>query len=192
MWMKKSYSPAKGIVAGLVGGLFASWVMNQFQAGMGKITGSAKPQEDEDGARWSGEQNRREGRKQRRSAGPEEEPATMKAAVAVSESVFQHELEPEELKPAGELVHYLYGGAIGALYGWAAERSEVARMASGTLFGAAVWFGSDEIGVPMFGLSKAPTEYPLSTHASALASHLVYGVTTELVRRSLRRGYLAS
>jgi len=152
---QKSVSLAKGAIAGLIGGRFASWVMNQFQAGVNKVSDRFKEQEDSD------------------------------------IDIFQHELEPEEKKPAGTIVHYAYGSALGAFYGWA-ERSDLARTASGTLFGAVLWSGSDEIGVPMFGLSKAPTEYPVSTHAWALAAHAVYGVTTERVRRSLRRGYLSS
>ncbi len=43
--------------------------------------------------------------------------------------------------------------------------------------------GGHEIGVPLTGLSKPPTEYPLKDHASAFAAHLVFGVTTEGVRR---------
>jgi len=191
MWMKKSVSPAKGAIAGLIGGLFASWVMNQFQAGVSKVSQRHKKEEAEEDGGWA-EQSRAEQRQQASGGGREDEPATVQAAVAIAENLFHQELEPEQKKPAGAIVHYAYGAAIGALYGWAAERSDVARTASGTLFGAAVWFGSDEIGVPMFGLSRAPDEYPLSTHASALAAHLVYGVTTELVRRSLRRGYLSS
>jgi hypothetical protein len=187
MWMKKSVSPAKGAIAGLIGGLFASWIMNRFQDGVSHI--SKRFNEEEADRQWSREQARH---LRHQASEGEEEPATVKAAVAVAEKVFDHELEPEEKRPAGTIVHYAYGAAIGALYGWAAERSELARSASGTLFGATLWFGSDEIGVPMFGLSKKPTEYPLSTHASALAAHVVYGVTTELVRRSLRRGYLSS
>jgi hypothetical protein len=41
--------------------------------------------------------------------------------------------------------------------------------------------------VPLLGLAKGPTEYPVSTHAYALASHLVYGMTAEMSRRALRR-----
>ena len=55
--------------------------------------------------------------------------------------------------------------------------------AAGLPFGAAVWIVADEIGVPLAGLSKPPTEYPLRDHASAFAAHLVFGVTTEGVRR---------
>ncbi len=58
--------------------------------------------------------------------------------------------------------------------------------AFGLSFGTAVWFGADEVEVPAFGLSKSPLACPPSTHASALASHLVYGATTDLVRRAVR------
>jgi hypothetical protein len=36
-------------------------------------------------------------------------------------------------------------------------------------------------------LSKGPGEYPPRVHAMGLGSHLVYGLTTEIVRRALRR-----
>jgi len=188
MWMmKSSCSPAKGIVAGLVGGLFASWVMNQFQAGVKRIASSAQ---NEDKGGWAASQSGGEGYAQ--EAGEEEEAATVQTAAAISEGVFQHELEPEEKQSAGQIVHYAYGAAIGGLYGWAAERSSIVRTGFGTLFGAALWFAGDEIGVPMFGLAKEPQEYPISTHASALGAHLVYGATTEFVRGALRHGYLSS
>ncbi len=53
-------------------------------------------------------------------------------------------------------------------------------------FGAALWLGADEVAVPLFGLSGPPFAYPASTHASALAAHLVYGATADLVRRAVR------
>ena len=40
--------------------------------------------------------------------------------------------------------------------------------------------------MPALGLSKAPQAHGLETHASAVASHLVYGAATELVRAGLR------
>jgi len=45
-------------------------------------------------------------------------------------------------------------------------------------------------GLPMMavmGLSASPARYPLSTHAESLATHLVYGVATDTVRRLVRR-----
>jgi putative membrane protein len=60
-------------------------------------------------------------------------------------------------------------------------------MAEGLPFGAAVWVIADEAVVPALGLSKSGKDYPLSTHVYAIASHLVFGLTTELVRRNVRR-----
>ena len=54
---------------------------------------------------------------------------------------------------------------------------------AGLPFGTAFWLVADETAVPLLGLAKGPTEYPVSTHVYALASHLVYGLTAELVRR---------
>jgi len=45
----------------------------------------------------------------------------------------------------------------------------------------------DEAALPVPGLSKPPTEHPLSSHGLALASHVVYGLTTDGVRRLVRR-----
>jgi hypothetical protein len=50
-----------------------------------------------------------------------------------------------------------------------------------------VWLGADELGLWRARLAKEPTAYRPSLHVYALASHLVYGVTTELVRRSVRQ-----
>ncbi len=60
-------------------------------------------------------------------------------------------------------------------------------MGAGLPFGSAVWAIADDVVVPALGLSKSPTAYPLSTHAYALTSHWVYGLTTELVRKAVRK-----
>lgn len=87
-------------------------------------------------------------------------------------------------------MHYAFGGSVGAIYGATAVRNPDVTAWGGVPFGAAVWLIADEMGVPLTGLSKPPTEYPLKDHASALAAHLIYGATTESVRwlivRSLR------
>lgn len=61
----------------------------------------------------------------------------------------------------------------------------------GLPFGAAVWFVADEIALPALGLSKKPTDYPAGVHTKALASHLVYGLSTDLVRKGVRRALAA-
>lgn len=166
--MHSNREPWKGLVAGLVGGLTASWAMNRFQSALKKAT-----------APKSREQNSSQ---QQQSS----EPATVKAAQKISTRVLHRSLDDRQKKVAEPLMHYGFGSAVGGIYGAATEVVPQVKKAAGLPFGTAVFIGADEIAVPAFGLSKAPAEYPLSTHAQALAAHLVYGATTELVRRVVR------
>jgi uncharacterized membrane protein YagU involved in acid resistance len=116
----------------------------------------------------------------------EDEPANVKTAKAISENVFDHRLKKSEKETAGEAVHYAMGAASGLIYGIASEFAPMTTVGLGLPFGAAVWLAADDVVVPALGLAKPATEYPLSTHAYALSSHLVYGLTTDLVRRAVR------
>jgi len=173
----------KGAIAGLVGGLVASWTMNQFQAAWSKATeGFEKPH---------GAQSMQPSEGSTPGQSPDQskedqDDATVKAAKAISESVFRHRLKESEKKPAGAAVHYAFGTATGGLYGAAAEIAPEVTTGLGLPFGVAFWLVADEGVVPLLGLSKGPTEYPVSTHAYALASHLVYGLTAEVTRRAVR------
>jgi hypothetical protein len=172
----------KGLVAGLAGGLIASWTMNQFQAAwMRAASKSEKPH----GAQSMQPSQGSTGNQV--EDGKEQDDATVETAKVISRNVFGHELQENEKKPAGAAVHYAFGTATGGLYGALAEVTPQVTMGAGIPFGAAFWLTADEIAVPLLGLSKGPAEYPVSTHAYALASHLVYGVTAEMSRRALRQ-----
>jgi uncharacterized membrane protein YagU involved in acid resistance len=110
----------------------------------------------------------------------------MKAASAISETIAHRPLSRRQKEVGGPLVHYAFGTAVGAMYGVAAEMAPSTADAWGLPFGAAVWLGADEIGVPAAGLSGSAADAPLAAHASALAAHLVYGLTADVVRRLVR------
>ncbi len=154
----------KGAVAGLVGGLVASFVMSEFQALLSAISEEEKKSKNK----------------------KEDEPANVKTAEAISENVFDHRLKKSEKEPAGEAVHYAMGATSGLIYGIVSEIAPVSTVGLGLPFGAAVWLVADDVIVPALGLAKPATQYPLLTHAYALSSHLVYGLTTNLVRRAVR------
>jgi uncharacterized membrane protein YagU involved in acid resistance len=172
----------KGIVAGLVGGLVASWTMNQFQAAWTRL---AENSEKPHGAQSMQPSQGSNGDQQQDMQ--EQDDATVETAKVISEGVFGHELQESEKKAAGAAVHYTFGTLSGGLYGALAELVPQVTTATGVPFGAAFWLLADEISVPLLGLSKGATEYPVSTHAYALASHLVYGATAELSRRAVRQ-----
>jgi putative membrane protein len=154
----------KGVIAGMAGGLAASWAMNQFQAQWSRL--SPQPAKSE--------------------CDRKSDDATVRTASAISESIAGHRLTAREKEIAGPVVHYAFGCTVGAMYGGMAEVLPLAAKGWGVPFGAAVWLTADEIGVPALGLGGKPTEVPASTHAYALASHLVYGVTADAVRRTVR------
>jgi putative membrane protein len=167
----------KGLAAGLIGGLVASWTMNRFQDGWSKLAQGNRRSRSQDGLR------RREQESDEQGIVEPEDDTTVKTASAISEGVFDHKLTQREKKIAGPAVHYALGTGVGGLYGAVAEVAPQVTTGAGLPFGAIFWLVVDEGAVPILGLSKGPTQYPLSTHVYALASHFVYGLTTELVRR---------
>jgi hypothetical protein len=173
----------KGLAAGLIGGLVASWTMNQFQALLSKLSEEDKKSQSKKASQQGGSQGKQ---KKSQNESKEGDDATVKAASAISKGIFDHKLTKSEKKIAGPAVHYAFGTLTGGLYGAAAELAPSVSAGVGLPFGAVFWLAADEAAVPALGLSKSPTEYPLSTHASALASHFVYGLTTDVVRRAIR------
>lgn len=153
-------------MAGAVAGLTASLAMNAFQLVWNTIAPPRRPATPD--------------------ADADEEDATVKAARAISEGAFRHRLSAEEKLRAGSAMHYAFGSAVGATYGALAERHPEVTAGGGLPFGITFWLVADEIAVPALRLSKPASAYPLSVHAYALASHLVFGATAESVRRFLR------
>ncbi|HUE83998.1 MAG TPA: DUF1440 domain-containing protein [Pyrinomonadaceae bacterium] len=174
----------KGLAAGLAGGLVASWTMNQFQAAWTK---TAEGFEKSHGAQSMPPSDVEQLGQDSENVKKNDDDATVKAAKAISEGIFGRELKESEKAMAGAAVHYAFGTATGGLYGAVAEFAPELTTGMGLPFGAAFWVIADETAVPLLKLSKPPTEYPVSTHVYALASHLVFGLTAELVRRNLRR-----
>ena len=153
----------KGFLAGALGGLAASFAMSQFHALFQKA-GSSSLQSGED--------------------------STVKAASAVSRTVFHHKLTLDQKKIAGPIVHYGFGTAVAAIYGTTAELAPLVSTGWGIPFGAAVWLGAHVITVPALGLSEAITHSAPRAEAAEFGAHLVYGVVAEGLRRFLRRRLL--
>lgn len=147
----------RGALAGVIAGVMASFAMDRVQA----LAASMSDSEEKD------------------------EPATSKAADAVAEAVTGGPL-PEDEKPlGGQAAHYALGMLLGAAYGIAAEFRPAVTSGFGTAFGAGTALLLDESAVPAAGLSDAPWKAPASTHVYAFASHAVFGVTAEAVRRAV-------
>jgi putative membrane protein len=166
--------PIRGAVAGAIGGAAGAYTMERFQQWWNDMEKNAAPK------------RRVHAIKDSATDKSEAEPATVMVAERVSRKVLDAEM-PDGMKPAaGEAVHYTMGATTGAIYGFVAEILPPARMFNGLLMGAIVWWTADNMAVPAQKLGKSPDRVPPSKHAYALASHLVFGFTTELVRRVVR------
>ncbi len=147
--MAKQKSVVRGILAGVVGGLAAAWVMNQFMAVPGQTlqpAPSSEPQED----------------------------ATV------------NHLSRAEKDEGGPIVHYAFGALTGGLYGGLAEYSSTVTSVFGTSFGGALFSAADFLAVPALNLGPSPIDQPASALATPFAAQIIYGATTEFVRRIVR------
>lgn len=179
-------SALKGLAAGAVGGLAAAFVMNQFQAAWARI-GAGEQRSHGAQSLQQGTPRHGVGRDlQAEGVDRPEDDATERLANAISVKVLERGLTEREKDAAGTVFHYAMGLTSGALYGALAEFAPAAKRGAGLPFGAAVWLVADEGLVPAAGLSKSADEYPLSVHAYSIASHLVFGLTAEAVRRAVR------
>ena len=179
-WLRRNERSAwKGLVAGAAGGLVGTIAMSQFQKAWRK---AAEQGQGGDGSQR--EESAGRGRRQQE----QEEDATMKAAGKLARAAGR-ELTREERGTASPFIHYGFGTAMGALYGMALETSPRAIRRQripffGSVFGSALFLGADELAVPAAGLAEAARKP--SAHLYGWASHLVYGLTTEFVRRQVR------
>jgi hypothetical protein len=155
----------------------------------GQGEGGAHAQGNAQGQRQKHSQGQVDGQQQaegRQAGEQDDDDATVKTAARVSSALFDHPLSEDEKKLAGPAVHYAFGTLVGGLYGAAAELAPSTTALRGMAFGAAVWLAADEVALPAFDLAKPPQEVPPEKHVYALASHLVYGLTADAVRRWIR------
>ena len=154
----------RGALAGLLAGVVASFAMDRFQA----LAASLSPSDSD------------------------EEPATAKAADRIKQAAGGAPVTKAMQPLAGQLVHYAVGAGLGVAYGIASEFRPGLASGYGAPFGVGVAAVLDEGAVPAVGLGTAPWDSPASTHAFSLASHLVFGVVADLVRRQVRSTLLPS
>jgi hypothetical protein len=167
----------RGAVASLAGVL----AMDMYSRAMKKI-GSSKPS--------------RKGKRKERALDDisavglqarKDEPSTETVARLAFEAVADEEPTKQTRERMGQVVHWMYGIGVGAIYGALRSRFPNSPMVAGLGYGTALWLLGDEIAVPVLGLSKGPTAHPPAVHAQSLGAHLVYGLTTAAATRALSR-----
>ena len=88
-------------------------------------------------------------------------------------------------------MHCGFGTGTGALYGVLQEVApnslrKLHLLLAGLGYASALFVGADKLAVPTLGLSGSPQKTPISARVYGFASHVVYGLTGEMVRRTVR------
>lgn len=154
----------KGAVAGLVAGLVGSWVKSKVEPPLQKFGEKILPQKD--------------------LRGTNVPPATF--AGEISENLPRRIPDTKTTEESMTDINYLFGTTLGIGYGIVAEEILDVTVGAGVPIGAAMWAGTHVSTLPALELQDASEEMPASWHVWEFGSHLVYGLTVELVRRAVR------
>ena len=107
--------------------------------------------------------------------------------VVLAEKLAGHPLTGTSQAVAAEAIHWGFGALTGAAYGMLAEYYPAATQKDGAAFGTALDTLTHHAALPAMGLSAEPEEQTMREKTSELATHVVYGIVTETVRRFVRK-----
>ncbi|HWR16355.1 MAG TPA: DUF1440 domain-containing protein [Terriglobales bacterium] len=166
----------KGATAGAIGGLLGSWCMSLFAGAFDRLVLKERPRPF-----------LVKGSKLAMNASPQEWDSTVVVASEFSRRVLGRELTRQQRALGATAVHYAMGAGLGAAYGAANEVAPITKAGAGLGFGIGLWLVAFEYLMPKFGLTRHREEYSKAMHADSAGEHVVFGMTTELVRSAIRR-----
>jgi putative membrane protein len=105
----------------------------------------------------------------------------------LAERIAGHELVATKKEVASEAIHLGFGALTGAAYGALVEYYPAASAKDGAGFGMALSSLTHGTVLPAMGLAAEPEEQTTRERTSEMATHVVYGVVTEMVRRVVRK-----
>ncbi len=105
----------------------------------------------------------------------------------LAEKLAGHELVGTEKEAATEAIEWGFGALTGAAYGALVEYYPAATAKDGAGFGMALSSLTHGTILPAMGLAAEPEDQTTRERTSEMATHVVYGVVTETVRRVVRK-----
>ncbi len=158
-------NPLREIIIGAAAGAGAAFVMDQFQIVWSRYGAQIGLP---GGSRQTGVMS-----------APEE------AAEQASLALLDEPLPPAKLEAAGKAMHYATGATLGAFYGVMASSVRGATLGAGIPLGAAAYLLLDQKLVPELRLGDTEGQDSDEQKIYSLASHLVFGVAVDALRRVL-------
>jgi putative membrane protein len=112
----------------------------------------------------------------------EQRSAQIKIVNNLSTKILGSPISTEYEALTEQLVNFPFGASIGAAYGYGKKDKDEFRLADGAVLGATTWVSTHETSLPLLGLESNPKNIPVRMQANELFAHVLFGITTELVR----------
>ncbi len=94
-------------------------------------------------------------------------------------------VQNEEL--AEQLINFPIGASVGAAYGYGKKNKDRLNLTEGIIMGTSTWISTHQTSLPIMGLKDKPTNVPIKMQANELVAHILFGITTELVRNKVNQ-----
>ena len=107
--------------------------------------------------------------------------------VVLAENVAGRRLTEADRQLAMQGIHWIFGALAGAVYGALVEIEPSFAAWRGAAFGITLNRITHESVLPRLGLTAPPGAQPAQERISEWVTHAAYGVTTDTVRRAVRR-----
>jgi putative membrane protein len=107
--------------------------------------------------------------------------------AVLANRISDRPLTEKEEEVSVRAIHWGFGALVGGIYGALAEYQPAITSKLGASFGLTLCGITHASALPMMGLTETPENQPAREHASELVTHAIYGVTTEVVRRTARK-----
>ncbi|HEY9186205.1 MAG TPA: DUF1440 domain-containing protein [Salegentibacter sp.] len=112
----------------------------------------------------------------------EQRSAQIKILDDLSTKITGGPISVENEALAEQLVNFPVGASVGAAYGYGKKDKDELKVFDGVILGSTTWFTTHETSLPLMGLEENPKDIPIKTQANELFAHVMFGITTELVR----------
>lgn len=107
--------------------------------------------------------------------------------VVLAEQMAGHDLPESQKQAAFHGIHWVFGALAGGAYGALVEYEPSLAAWHGAAFGITLNRITHEALLPTLGLSAPTGQQPTQQRISEWVTHAAYGVSTDLVRRAVRR-----
>lgn len=112
----------------------------------------------------------------------EQRSAQIKIVDELSTKIFGSPISRNNEALVEQLVSFPFGASLGAAYGYGKKDKDEFKLTDGAILGATTWISTHETSLPLLGLESKPVNIPIKMQANELFAHVLFGITTELVR----------